>query len=430
MLRAVPLGRRVGGQIARLPLFRQAIRRLPLKSRPALFFETHYNIGTGAFLCLFGLAAVVLKTILGGDATHLALLSAMYGGSSLASPLVSYVARWFPMKSLVVVPNFVVAVLLFATAFVSASPAWFAIIVGSAFVIRVFPRVGEMNMFRILYPNERRGSAVAWTKAVSSAVGAITTLLAYWWFAVYEQWYWMVFCTVGLILATAAYMYQQIPVSKKNIFAQSKPIPMYRAFVDGLKIFFTDREFIFYQFGFALAGSANHMSMVFIAEILREDVSGSDSTVRLVGAVIPSTMMVVAPLWGRFLDTANPMVARSVFNSFQGIAYALHAYGGLTLQVWPFIAGALLHGIGNAGGTINWLTGSLYFAKPEHISLYNAIHVCLTGVRGLLAPLLGMYLINSIGIGGGLFAISSVFSFLGAIVMLWQSRRWDRRISN
>ena len=412
----------MGGLIAGLPLFRNALNRLPEKSRPALFFESHYNIGTGAFLSLFFLATVVLKTILGGDALHLALLSAMFGGSSLLSPLVSYVGRYVSMKRLIVVPNLIVAVLLFATALTSFGPTWFAFVVGLAFVIRVFPRVGEMNMFRILYPNERRGSAVAWMKAIASGTGAVTTMIAYWWFATNEQWYWLLFCTVGLVLASATYMYNRIPVSRRNIFAQSKPMPMRRAFMDGLRVFLNDRQFLSYQVGFALAGTANHMSFVYVAEILREDVSGSDSTVRMVAAVIPALMATMSPLWGRFLDRSNPMIARSVFNTLQAVAYGFHAYGGLTLQIWPFVVGAFIHGIGNAGGTINWLTGSLYFAKAEHISLYNAIHVCLTGVRGLLAPLVGVYLIQEWNLGGGIFAVSAVLSFLGSLVMLWQSR--------
>jgi len=207
---------------------------------------------------------------------------------------------------------------------------------------------------------------------------------------------------------------------------------------------------VLYQCGFWLAGFANHMSMVFIAQVLTEDVIAERSVqsllpatlrnlmfafgelsrqtvvsliVGMVIAVLPVLLMMVsAPFWGRFLDRSNPMIGRAIFNAFQAVAYALYAFGGLTLQIWPFVIAAILHAIGNGGGTINWLTGSLYFAPTEHVSLYNAIHVALTGLRGILAPLCGVYLLRSSGmnLGAGLFWVSSALSVLGVVVMLYQ----------
>jgi hypothetical protein len=143
-------------------------------------------------------------------------------------------------------------------------------------------------------------------------------------------------------------------------------------------------------------------------------------------------MMTSAPFWGRFLDRTNPMLARALFNTFQLAAYALHAWGAMTLQVWPFLVGAVVHAIGNGGGTINWLTGSLYFASNENISLYNAVHVGLTGLRGVIAPLVGFVLLSDksvnlylfrfdcLNLGGGIFWVAAILSLAGALVMLVQ----------
>jgi hypothetical protein len=232
-----------------------------------------------------------------------------------------------------------------------------------------------------------------------------------------------------------------------------------------LRIFLSDRRFLLYQFGFSFAGFANHMAIIYVAEVLTEDVlaaapadaaaahvasqigsaashisggnaSGLSATV-IVGfvfAVLPVlVMMVAAPFWGRFLDRVSPMAGRAIFNTFQATAFAFHAYGAATKQVWPFLIGSAVHAIGNGGGTINWLTGSLYFATPERVSLYNAIHVALTGLRGLTAPLVGWYLIAEtidlplLGtlpgahLGGGLFWLASGLSITGAVVMSAQA---------
>ena len=404
----------------RLPLFRNVMQRMPVRSRPALFFETFYNIGVGAIYSLLLLSTVVLKTVLPGTETHLAVLAAMFGGSSLLSPLVSYLGRWAHMRSIVVYANFAVAAALFAVVFRIGGPTWFVICVGTAFVIRVFPRVAEMNMYRVLYPAHRRGTAVGWGKAVAGVAGLSTTVIGYVWFDLYPSGYWVLYCLVSLVIVSAAFSYRRIPISKRNIFARDDVALPHHALRDGIKVFLKDRRFILYQFGFALAGIANHMSIVFIPEVLKEHLHADATVIGLAGAVLPATLMMSsAPFWGRFLDNVNPMTGRATFNTIQCLAFAFDAYGGITLQVWPFIVGALLHGTSNGGGAINWLTGSLYFARSEHISLYNAIHVCLTGMRGLITPAIGLYLISESGLNMGpkIFAVSAALSLLGAVVM-------------
>jgi len=436
-----------GDRFVRMPVVRN---RVPARVRPTLYFETLYNVGAGAFVAFMLLSPVVLKTVIGGTGAHLALLQAMLGGSSLLSPLVSYLGRRLPMRTLVVAPNYLVCGLLIATALPLGGPLAFTLIIGMAFIVRVFPRVAEMNMYRVNYPPTCRGAAVGWVKAIAAISGLFITLLGYWWISFLPDSYYAVYCLVGAVLFGSAFCYSRIPISRRSIFtADSKELP-HHAFVNGLKVFLADRRFVLYQFGFALAGFANHMAIVFIAQVLADDVLGQNALaavmpapivalltetwglekqtvvtliVGLVCAALPMLLMMTSSLfWGRFLDRTNPMYGRAIFNTFQCVAYACHAYGGLTLQVWPFVVGASLHAIGNGGGTINWLTGSLYFARHENVSLYNAIHVGLTGVRGMIAPAIGFYLYSAsgMGLGSGIFWIASTLSLLGGIVVLVQ----------
>jgi hypothetical protein len=456
--------RGIGDWFVNLPPVRD---RVPLRCRPALYLDSAYNVGTGAFICLFLLSAVVLKTVVGGTETHLAVLAALFGGSSLLSPIVSYCGRKISMRSLVVYPNLIVAGLLMATVAVGAGASGagatlFTLIVGCAFVIRVFPRVAEMNMYRVVYPTSHRGGAVGLVKAIAAVSALSVTILGYWWFSFLPQYYWMIYWLVAALLISSSFFYSRIPVSRRNVFEKTDGLSPHRAFWQGLKIFASDKRFLWYQVGFALAGFANHMAMIYVAQVLSADVISDRPLANLMPGVIPADgwglqratvvtlivgfayavlptmlMMVSAVFWGRFLDRINPMKGRAIFNTFQFVAYALHAYGGLTLQLWPILLGASLHAIGNGGGTINWLTGSLYFAPEDKISLYNAVHVGLTGLRGLIAPLVGLYLYSSkefgigfggetyisitgMGMGAGLFWVASLLSLLGAVVMLVQ----------
>jgi len=445
--RRIRFGRRFGDWFVNLPAVKD---RVPRRYRPTLYLETLYNIGTGSFICLFLLSAVVLKTIIGGTETHLAILGAFFGGSSLLSPVVSYLGRKVPMKSLITIPNLLVASLLVATVSPVGGATFFSLVVGAAFVVRVFPRVAEMNMYRVNYPITHRSAAVGWTKAVSAVSALSITIVGYWWFCYQPEYYWLLYWVVAVLILASSLSYACIPVARRNIFAREEPIAPHKAFWNGLKVFASDKRFMLYQFGFALAGFANHMAMVFVAEVLRNDVIGERSLsdvlpsfvhgllmetwalnratavtvlVGMIFAVLPIfLMMASAAFWGRFLDRINPMKARALFNTFQFVAYGFHAYGGMTLQIWPMLVGAMLHAVGNGGGTINWLTGSLYFASEDRISLYNAVHVGLTGLRGMIAPVVGWYLLSQqgVGMGAGLFWVASALSLAGALVMFVQ----------
>ncbi len=422
-----------------LPLLKAALDRVPARCRPALFYETFYNLGSGAFISLLGLSLAALKAdeifSPGGTKEHLMFIAAMFGGSSLLSPLVGYIGKRVPMRSLIIYPNLITALLLFATGMIKTA-TFFAVVVGIAFVIRVFPRVAEMNMFRVLYPPTHRSAAVGWVKAVAAIAALVTTVVGTMWFVWQPSLYYWAYAAVGVTLALSAFSYARIPVHRTNQFEDRNVAAPHRAFTAGVKVFLSDRRFILYQIGFWFAGFANHMSHAYVAESLKEDVGASDGVVFWLVAVTPAVLMACsAPMWGRFLDRVNPMLGRSVFNSLQCVAYAFHCYGGLSRQIWPFAVGSIIHAISNGGGTINWLTGSMYFAKQENVSLYNSIHVGLTGLRGMLAPMIGVWIygasvvlgplqIPGLALGPGLFALSSGLSLCGAVYMIWMST-WD-----
>lgn len=420
-----------------IPPFHAALNRVPAKCRPTLFYETFYNVGAGAFMGLFGLSLAALKSDQifspAGSKEHLMFVAAMFGGSCLLSPLVGYVGSKVPMRWLVIWPSAVLAMLLFSIGFLPGA-TFFALFVGVAFVIQVFPRVAEMNMFRVLYPPTHRGAAVGWVKAIANISGLLATVLGTFWFLWKPERYYWAYWATGTALAISAIFYARIPVRGKNEFGESKAVLPHRAFVRGLKVFVAHRRFVLYQIGFWFAGFGNHMSHAYIAESLKEDIQASDRSIFWIVAVLPPLVMSMsAPVWGRYLDRVNPMTGRAVFNVIQSIGYTFHFYGGVSRQIWPFVIGAIIHAIANGGGAINWLTGSLYFAKQENVPLYNSIHVGLTGIRGLLAPIMGVWVygatfslgawtVPGLGMGPGLFMISAGLSLCGCIFMSWMSR--------
>jgi hypothetical protein len=83
-----------------------------------------------------------------------------------------------------------------------------------------------------------------------------------------------------------------------------------------------------------------------------------------------------------------------VFPSVQGwvtVAAAALLLSGVLVAapslLWP---GAMLMGISLAGGSLGWSLGHNDFAPRGEETRYMALHVTLTGVRGLIAPPIGV----------------------------------------
>jgi hypothetical protein len=154
--------------------------------------------------------------------------------------------------------------------------------------------------------------------------------------------------------------------------------------------------------------------------------------------VVPRLMMLgTIGRWGRFLDRFG-VVRLRVFNVSLWTASLLFGTGATLVAIHPDASGAghlplavalflvrsLLAGLGQGGGALAWNIGHLHFAQDERAELYMGIHVSLTGIRGLLAPMVGMWLWAQIGWPVWLVAIAC--STASLIMYVFMARHESR----
>lgn len=398
------------------------LNQVPYHSRPAFFYESLYNAGRGVFIELFFFCPVILKTVLDGQLWHLTVLGCIWGGSGLLAPWVAYLGRRVEMRRLVIWPNVVAAMAFFGIALVHDASR-FLLLVSLAYVVGLLARVAEMSLYRAFYPPTHRSLAVGWLKSIAFVSGGLAVLTATWIVSAHTRWYWLVFLSSGMLLLGSALTYSQIRVPASGSYLANDDEPPHRVLSRALATLGADRRFLFYQSNFFVSGFANHMSTMLVAEVLRERLGAGALFMAVAFSLIPTMMRAVAaPLWGPLLDRISPMAGRAIFNVFLMATYSLYCFGGVTQQFWPFVIGAVLHGIGQGGNQINWTTSSLYFADRARVPLYNSVHVALTGMRGLIAPLVGAWLFSAKGLGLGpwVFAISVALGALGFVGLVLQ----------
>lgn len=157
----------------------------------------------------------------------------------------------------------------------------------------------------------------------------------------------------------------------------------------------SDRVFRHTLIVWMFMGFANLMMLPMRVEYLGNPKHGlalSAASIGLLTGVIPNlARLVMNPVWGWLFDRINFFGLRFTLN--MGFALGIAAF--FTSDTWPgLIAGAIIYGISNAGGDVAWGLWVTKIAAPERVADYMSVHTFLTGIRGVLAPLIGFQLLQ------------------------------------
>lgn len=194
-----------------------------------------------------------------------------------------------------------------------------------------------------------------------------------------------------------------------------------------------DKDFRRYmRLMFSFGGGNLAMTPILIL-IMTERYGLSQLKQMLIISSIPLLIMTLAiPVWSRLLDRGHVIHYRARQSWSFVLTFAVYFVSVAFDLPALFWAGAVLQGIGMAGGVLGWNLGHHDFAAPEKGALYMGTHVTLTGIRGLIAPLFGVWiyqLLDNYEPGSGRFvlAIPLCVTTLGAFGFVRMSRDMAKR---
>jgi hypothetical protein len=161
-----------------------------------------------------------------------------------------------------------------------------------------------------------------------------------------------------------------------------------------------------------------------------------------VTTVIPLVLSVLTmPFWALYLDRVHVSAFRAAHAWSFSLSQLLLWAGAATQSLLVVLAARMVLGSARAGGGLAWNLGHNDFAPPERVGLYMGVHVTLTGLRGAVAPFVGMALYLGWaahplpglgaslpaweGLGDGLMPLAALMSGVSALGF----RSLQRRIS-
>ena len=194
-----------------------------------------------------------------------------------------------------------------------------------------------------------------------------------------------------------------------------------------------DPEFRRFMFWMSLYGSGNLMINGQLVVLFTDRLHMSSIAQILALTVVPLLLLPLSlPWWARLFDRGHIIEYRSRQCWVLVLAASVMALAVMARAQWLVWIGAVLIGFAMAGANLGWNLGHNDFAPLGRVQHYMGVHVTLTGVRGLLAPPLGMgcyELLERVRAGAGVLAMLIPLAMVTAGAFGFVAMRDTRRVA-
>ncbi len=338
----------------------------------------------------FGL--LVAERVFGAPESAKSLVAMAAAAGLLITPLTSFIfgrAKWRPSSAAGLV-SILAAIFMFATAFAPNLGSFILTgFIGQIFLAQIGVLV--IDIYAANYRASERGRRVSPPLMLASLIGGIFALgggalldenLALWR---------ALYLLAGVSALVAAWLLNRMPSERLIRPPSLNPLA-------NVHLAWSDSIFGLALLAWMLMGLGNLLTLPLRMEILANREYGFDATnfqVTLIFTLIPGLLQVVTlPGWAIIFDKLHFMIYRLLINlvilASIIIFFTAETLVGLSVS-------AVLHGLAMGGGSLAWNLWVTKLAPEGRAGAYMSVHTNFTGIRGLVAPALGFFLLTQTG---------------------------------
>lgn len=382
--------------------------------REAYYYE---SLGAIAFAFFTGLAASFFPIIarkLGASSFQMALLSsAPFVGAlftlywaRLSSNAVSQIGFFVKVKLLAR------GVILFA--FLAINPWIFILLVFLNSLLEQAGSPAYAGIMKKIYSDDYRGRAMGYVRMEMAIVAVFVSYLGG--FLLDHFSYRYIFPVGAIFGILSVTFFGRIRVQKNNAKQKRKKRGILPKEI--LEVFKKDRPFALFQMIFFVRGFANLMIMplfpIFLVDSLRISNTSMGKLVSL-----SSVFLIFSYLfWGHYIDKKGS--CRSLAVSFFLASFIPLCYF-FASTIWYIVPASVIAGFTLGAGELARIHFITNRTKSEDIPTYQGIDFTLMGLRGIIAPFLGVALMYWIGMKS-VFIISFYLTIISSVVMFLSDR--------
>jgi hypothetical protein len=419
------------------------VRALPFMSRPHAGLELRVwaLMAVPMGVLASGVSGVLVNTVFSGSARAWALSAAVAlatGSGPLANMSSVVWSHWSRGKDKIRAATALQAGLALSLLLAAAAPlntAGLALLIGAVLLAQVLwcgIITIRASIWRANYGREARTTFAARSQifvslimaAVGAGAGAILDFDA----ALFRGLY----AAIGLTAFASLLALRRVRVRRqRQLLAAETQHPDDAGFRPAAFVAILRHDALYrtYLTWMMVLGSGNLMLIAPLILVLDDRFGMPKFSQVLLTASLPMALVPAAiPFWARTLARRHVIGLRAVNSRLYAAASLCVVIGAVQGFVPLLWLGSALLGIGAGGGTLGWNLGHNDFAPPERVAEYLGLHVTLTGIRGLIAPLVGVALYNALehrhpGAGVWSLALPAALTTTGSLGFNLLSRR-------
>ena len=281
------------------------------------------------------------------------------------------------------------------------------------------------------YRHENFGPLYSYATSLNKTVMLFCTFGFGWLLEIDPYAFTYIYPVLALLGIFSIILFSKIPVTLSDVVIKSGVWESVRKSVRGMwDVIVRDKPYRDFEIGFMLYGFAWMVTIAVITIFLEKALHLSYSSVAFYKTGYNLIAILILPFFGRLINRIDPRkFAVITFGSlllyllFLGLTeYFPQKIDFLGIQIYfGLIAAFIAHAVFAATMSLLWFIGSAYFSNDDNAGNYQSIHVTLTGVRGLFAPLLGVFFYEQFGFSWT-FGIGIIALALSIILMFWSMK--------
>lgn len=245
-----------------------------------------------------------------------------------------------------------------------------------------------------VYPREERGRALG-TVRVAGALTAIALALAAGWLLGYVGYRW-VFCAAGVAGMLASLRQRRLPVKDTSAPA-ARPRARLR---EAWRVVREDHAYRRVLLASSIFGSGIWVMMPANPILLADVMHATPAQVGGLAAAAAVAALVGNLMWGRLVDRGSSVRALRVVYALGTFTPLIYFTVSLVARSpWAMLGGSVTESLMHTGLDLVWMLAMIELGgRTGRTAEYAAIGATLAGVRGILGPLLGAVVIETLGI--------------------------------
>ena len=197
-----------------------------------------------------------------------------------------------------------------------------------------------------------------------------------------------------------------------------------------------NKPYLHFEIGFMFYGFSFMITVTVINIFFQDGLHLNYTSVAFYKNAYNILAVLLLPFFGKLMGNIDPRKFASI-TFFSLFLYVLFLF--LTdlfpyhtefykIEFYPLLmAGFLFYGVFAATMVLLWNIGSAYFCTPAEADDYQSVHLFLTGVRAIIAPLFGVFFYELVGFKGT-FILSMAFLGVSVYIMRWSYRNDKRAV--